>query len=338
MFSLILVLSLGGCQIVQQLLNDPSKAVAEGENKLKAGDLAGAATAYDDAAKKAPTNVDAASGAAYMKTLAGDFAAADALLAAAEPTAADKVGDIKLRRALVAMEAGDLDKVGEFAKASNLPAGKLLAAEVELANGNREEAKTLLEAAKADSGAVGATAGQYLALMGDANPLVAGLSEAQALWALGQRRIAVRSVEDLVKAYAETRDDGPDQLLLWAGRAAAVGEADIATSLLDSITVPPAGQAWRVQATHAMVVCVQGDGANCVSQFEALRPAAPADGYADARVTAALAIAEKDPGTARSLLEGLSGDTVARAWAAVGDKSSAAAAAADPVLKSQLGG
>ena len=98
MFSLILVLSLGGCQIVQQLLNDPSKAVAEGENKLKAGDLAGAATAYDDAAKKAPTNVDAASGAAYMKTLAGDFAAADALLAAAEPTAADKVGDIKLRQ------------------------------------------------------------------------------------------------------------------------------------------------------------------------------------------------------------------------------------------------
>ena len=75
-----------------------------------------------------------------------------------------------------------------------------------------------------------------------------------------------------------------------------------------------------------------------VSQFEAPRPAAPADGYADARVTAALAIAEKDPGTARSLLEGLSGDTVARAWAAVGDKSSAAAAAADPVLKSQLGG
>ena len=58
----------------------------------------------------------------------------------------------------------------------------------------------------------------------------------------------------------------------------------------------------------------------------------------DARATAALAIAEKDPATAKALVEGMSGDAVARAYAAIGDKASAAAAASDTVLKSQLGG
>jgi tetratricopeptide (TPR) repeat protein len=335
---LLLSLSLGGCQIVQGFLNNPSQAVEEGQSKLKAGDLAGAAASFEAAVQKAPTNVDAASGAAYMKVLAGDFAAADALLAAAEPTAAERTPEIKLRRALVAVESGDLDKVKELAAASGLPAGQLLAAEVELADGNRDAARTLLESAKADSGEVGATAGQYLEVMGDANPLVAGLAEAQALWALGKRNIAVRSVEDLVKAYAESHEDGGDQLLLWAGRAASVGEASIATNLLDSITVPPAGQGWRVLATRAIITCAQGDGAGCQEQFEALKAGAPADGYADARVSAALAVADKDAGAARALLQGVSGDAAARAWAAIGDSPAGAAVVADAVLKSQLGG
>jgi tetratricopeptide (TPR) repeat protein len=333
-----LILLLGGCQIVTGLLNDPSKQVGEAEAALKAGDLAGAAAKYDEAVKKAPTNVDAASGAAYMKTLSGDFTGADALLGAAEAGAGDKAGDLKLRRALVALEAGDLDKAKEFATASGKPVGKLLAAEVELADGNRDAAKGLLDEAKGAGGAVGDTAGKYLDLMADANPLVAGLSEAQALWALGQRRIAVRSVEDLVKAYAESRDDGADQLLLWAGRAAAVGETGVATDLLDAITVPPAGQGWRVQATRAITTCAEGEGAKCKAMLEAVRPSAPSDGYADAAATAAVAIAEKDPDTAKSLLDGLSGDAVARAYAAAGDKAAAAGAVSDPFLKSQLGG
>lgn len=333
-----LMFLLGGCQIIQGLLNDPSKAVGEAEAQLKAGDLAAASTKYDEAAKKAPTNVDAASGAAYAKVLAGDFAGADALLAAAEATAAEKAGDVKLRRALVAMEAGDLDKVKELGAASGTPTGKLLAAEAELADGNRDAAKALLEEAKGAGGPVGDTASKYLELMGDSNPLVAGLSEAQALWALGQRRIAVRSVEELVKAYAEGHDDGGDQLLLWAGRAASVGEGEIANSLLDSITVPPAGQFWRVQATRAMTKCAEGSTAECTALLDAVQSAAPSDGYADARATAAVLLAEKDADGARALLEGLSGDSVARAWAAVGDKGSGASAAADPVLKKQLGG
>ena len=47
--SLLLVLSLGGCDVVQSLLNNPEAAIADADGKLKAGDLAGAATAFDEA-------------------------------------------------------------------------------------------------------------------------------------------------------------------------------------------------------------------------------------------------------------------------------------------------
>jgi hypothetical protein len=185
---------------------------------------------------------------------------------------------------------------------------------------------------------VGDTASRYLALIADPNVFVAGLSETQALWALGDRKIAVRSVGDLVKAYAETHDDGADQLLLWAGRAASVGEAGVANELLDAITVPPAGQSWRVAATRAIVLCADGQGAPCRSGLEALSQTAPADGLSDARATAALAICKSDPETAKALLEGLTGDAPARVWAELGDPAAAARVAKDPFFKTTLGG
>lgn len=331
-------LLLAGCSLLQGLTGDSTKTVSEAEALLKAGDLAGATALYDSALAKAPTDYNLAVGASYGHLLMGDTAKADAILAAAEPDAKDKLADLKLRRALVAMQAGDLDKVKEFASVSGLPVGKLLSAEVNLADGDRDAAKALLDGIKAEPGEVGATASAYLQLMGDSNALVGGLSEAQALWAVGKRKIAVRSVEDLVKAYAESRDDGADQLLLWAGRAASVGEVDIATNLLDAITVPPAGQAWRVQATRAITACASGDGATCTTVLDAIKPIAPADGYLDARATAAVLLAPKDGAGAKALLDGYSGDAVARALAEAGDSAGAANVAADPVFKKQLGG
>lgn len=332
------LLLLAGCSLIQGLLGDSKKTVSEADALLKAGDLSGATAMYDTELAKSPTDVDLAVGASYGHLLMGDTAKADAILAAAEPEAKEKLGDVKIRRALVAMQAGDLDKVKEFASASGLPVGKLLAAEVNLADGDRDAAKVLLESVTSTPGEVGATATAYLQLMGDSNALVGGLSEAQALWAVGKRKIAVRSVEDLVKAYAETRDDGADQLLLWAGRAASVGEADISSNLLDAITVPPAGQAWRVQATRAMNACAAGDGATCTRMLDAIKAIAPADGYVDARATAAVLLAPKDGATAKALLDGYSGDAVARALAETGDSAGAANVAADPVFKKQLGG
>ncbi len=331
-------LLLAGCSLIQGLMGDSKKTVSEADALLKAGDLSGATAMYDAALAKAPTDVDLAVGASYGHLLMGDTAKADAILAAAEADAKDKMGDVKLRRALVAMQVGDLDKVKEYASASGLPVGKLLAAEVNLADGDRDAAKVLLESVTSTPGDVGSTATAYLQLMGDSNALVGGLSEAQALWAVGKRKVAVRSVEDLVKAYAETREDGADQLLLWAGRAASVGETEISTNLLDAITVPPAGQAWRVQATRAMNACASGDGATCTSMFEAIKAIAPADGYVDARATAAVLLAPKDGAAAKALLDGYSGDAVARALAETGDSAGAANVAADPVFKKQLGG
>lgn len=333
------LLMLAGCTVIKGLLVGNSKqTVADADALLKAGDLVAATAKYDEALAKAPADVDLAIGASYGHMLMGEGTKADGILAASEPAAKTRLGEIKLRRALLAMREGDLDKVKEYALASGMPAGKLLAAEADLADGDRDAAKALLEEVKDTPGDLGATATAYLQLMADPNALVGGLSEAQALWALGQRKIAVRSVEDLVRAYADTRDDGSEQLLLWAGRAAAVGETEISTNLLDAISVSPAGQAWRVQATRAINACASGDGATCTKILDTIKPIAPADGYLDARATAAMLLAPKDGATAKALLDGYSGDAVARALAESGDSAGAMNVAADPVFKKQLGG
>ncbi|MBM4369317.1 MAG: tetratricopeptide repeat protein [Deltaproteobacteria bacterium] len=327
---------MAGCSILSSLTGDPSKQIADAEAKMKAGDLAGAAAIYDEALKKSPTNLDVASGAAYLKLLQGNTQAADQILAATEGTAGEKLAEVKMRRALVAMRTGDLDQVKAHAAAAGTPLGKLLAAEVNLADGDRDAAKALLEEVKAAGGPAGDTASAYLDLMNDSNPLVAGLSEAQALWALGQRPIAVRSVEDLVKAYAGAREDGAEQLLVWAGRAVSVGEPGIAENLLDAIPVAPPGQVWRVQATRAMIACAGGDGDAGLAGFDRIVTISPADGYADARATAAILIADRDAETARKLLEGQSTDAAARAWAILGDPGTAGTVAMDPVFKAQF--
>lgn len=334
----MLLLLLTGCQILSRLTGDPAQAAADAQALLVKGDLAGATAAYDKALARYPTDVDVVSGAAYLRLLMEDAAGAESLLAAAEGAAGPRAGEITLRRALVALDAGDLDRVKTLALASNLPVGKLLAAEVQLADGYRDQGKELLQQVASTPGPVGDTATQYLALINDPNVFVAGLSETQALWALGQRNIAVRSVADLVKAYAESHEDGATQLLLWAGRAAVVGEVAVADDLLDAITVPPTGQGWRVAATRGIARCAEGKGAECQQIFDSLAAGSPADGLADARATAAQAVASAAPDAARALLAGLTGDAAARVWANLGDLPKAASVAADPFFKLQLGG
>jgi len=316
-----------------------AKTAKEAEALLQAGDLDGASAKYEEAVKSAPTDVDAASGAAYMRALKADLAGADAALVAAEATAGPRLGEIKMRRALVAMQGNDLDKVKELGMASGQPAGKLLAAEAHLADGDRDTAKPILTELSTQAGPVGETAQAYLVLMNDSNLLVAGLAEVQALWALGQQKVAVGSVEEVVKAYAESHDDnGNEQILMWAGRAAALGEAEVAWKLLDAVSVPPPGQAWRVQATRGIAWCAEGNGAECTKVFDGLGTIAPPDGLVDAKTTAASVIAQRDPATARQLVQGVKSDGAARVLAALGDKAAALEAVVDPVLKKQLGG
>lgn len=325
-----------GCDAVEGLLSSGPGPVAEAQAALSEGRLADARQGYTLALQSDPGDVDAAVGLAYLQLLAGENGAADATLAAVLPAASARAGEVELRRALVALETGDLDGVKAHGLASGRAAGRLLAGEVELADGDRDAARADFDVAKDDPGGVGALAARYLEVLSDPNPRVVGLAETQALWALGRRQTAVRSVEDLVLAYAETHDDGAEQILLWAGRAAAIGEAEVATSLLDALTVPPPGQSWRVAATRAIVRCAEGDGPGCRAALLAVQPLAPEEGYEDAVVTAATALSASDVGAARTLVQAVGGDASARLLASLGDRAAALRMVEDPVLRGAL--
>lgn len=316
--SLALVLS-AGCSGGKGAQEAAEKADA----LLRAGDLPGAEAAYKAAFAENPDSMDLGVGTAYLALLRGDAAGADQILAGLEPKAGEALPQLKLRRALVKVRAGDLDGARELGSGSGLPAGKLIAAEVALADGEREDATTLLNEVKDAPGQVGETARGYLALLTDDSPMVVGLSEAQALWVLGERKLAVKSAEELVLSLPDDRADRESQLLIWAGRAASTGEVAVARALLDATIFPPEGQAWRKVATQAIAACAEGDGATCTSLFAALDGVAPADGLADARATAAYLIASSNPEVASQLAGPYVSNGAARALLEAGDRSGA---------------
>lgn len=330
---------LSGCDMIQGLIGGGgAEAVAAAEATLKSGDLPGAAAAYQQAGVDYAGDVDAASGAAYAFLLQGRHADADAALASVEEGAGERLPEIKMRRALVALDAGDLDAVATLGKASGMPQGLLLAGEVALADGEREDARDLLSQAKAGGGAVASSASAYIDLIDSEEPLVALLSEAQALWALGERKIAVKSAEELVRNLPEDQDDRLEQLLLWAGRAASVREVDIAQGLLDAMVFPPEGQQWRKVATQAIVHCAAGAADECVDLLSKLDGVAPEDGLADARATAAYLIAGENPDAARTLAGPYVSNAAARALAETGDMSAARESAPKGIYGSYLAG
>jgi rhodanese-related sulfurtransferase len=268
----------------------------------------------------------AATGAAAMAMMRGDTERAESVLAAIQPSAEGKEAEVFLRRAIVAQRAGDFDKVWQFGKASQLPAGLLLAGESMLADGERTDARELLESV---TGNLETTAQSYITLIDSPDPIIAGLSEAQALWSLGARNVAVRSVGDLLPRFPKDRPDRDRLLLTWASRAASVGESTIGMTLLDAMEALPQGQRWRKRATRAIVHCSAGRGVKCVKILDSLEGAIRVDALADARVTAAMVIAEKDPKTARALAGRYRSNAAARALYAAGYRKEAAAAALD---------
>lgn len=285
------------------------------ESELKKGDLAAASTAYATLAKDNPESAEAAIGAAYMDMLAGNYDAADKTLLAAEAVAGEKVGEIKLRRAIVALRAGNLDDVKKHGKDSGLAAGQLLAAEVHIVDGELDDALSLLREARSGESAIGDAASTYLRML-EGTKEQAGFAEATALWAVGQRDVACDVAGEIVPALSE-EDDKANQLLLWAGRAATSQRPGVATTLLDELEQvgAPNGQEWRVQATRAMVEIVEGESDSALARFTALEAAiaegfAPYEGVADARATAAALTTDR--AVAKKLTDGLEGAAVAR--------------------------
>lgn len=316
-----------GCGDLQGMLlgGDDADLVEPAEALLEEGDLPGAAAEYRKVAAANPDSVAAAVGLAYVQLLQGDTAGADATLAAIEPKAGEDQGEIRLRRALVALEAENLDQVKTLGAASGLPEGKLLAAEVHLVDLESDQALALLREVKDAGGVVGETAATYLSLVETGDQYKSALAEASALWALGDRDEACDAVDDSLKGLAEDDPAKPALLLLWAGRAISAGRPAVAKSLLED-TMPPEGQQWRYQATLAMIRIAEGEHDAGLAMFEGLKnsPDVPKDGLADALATAC-AVA-KDPAVAAKLVAGMESPAAARCLDLVGAPGAAAQA------------
>jgi tetratricopeptide (TPR) repeat protein len=305
-------------------------------DQFAAGDLPGAAETLDGLATKHADSTAVLEARAYSMLLQGQYESADEMLEKAEATAGENVGKVKLRRALVALKAKDLDGVREHGQKSGLPAGALLAAEVLMADAENDEAMDLLRVAREGSGEVAETANQYLAMLTSDEPSRRGIAEATALWALGERNVACEAVEEAAKSLPDDAEDKNELLLVWAGRAVTSGSPGVAMGLLDVMEFPPEGQAWRVQATRALIAIADGEGARGLAIFNNLAEGgAPADGLADARATA-IGLTD-DAELAKQLAGDQESAAVARGLLKVGASEAAQEASPGGVLGKYLG-
>jgi hypothetical protein len=324
-----------GCELFG--VADTPEITKEAEDLAKDGDLPAAHSKYLEIQQANPASVHAAMGLAYSHVLRGEYPKADMLLAnvdtdQVEPELAKK---LRLRRALVALKEGDVDQVIALGEASGTAIGKLLAAEGRLADGSPNEAIPLFEDAEKSGGAVGDTAKQYLDFMRADDPLLRALAEASALWAIGEAVPACESAQQVMANLDEDVPNRNEMGLLWAGRAATVGDIESAVELLDSVSTPPEGQAWRVQATRALIHFRKNESADGVALFVQLASGgAPADGLADAIATAAAI--SGDANIAKEITAGLESSATARSLLEVGDRETAIELAPSGPLKKFL--
>lgn len=277
----------------------PTGGVPEGiDQQLQGGDFGAAEGPLTEAAKADPTNVDVAIRLAFVQYMKGDYAAADATLAAVEATAGEQLSEVKLRRALVALKTRNMDDVREHAKASATDEGKLLAAEVHIVDLEAEAARQLLDEIDEKPTVVGKTAKTYLEML-NAGSNEEALAEVTALWSLGDRATACEHASEIIPDL----DDGQRKAelqLLWAGRALTSGKVDVARPLVDEILeLPSKDQAWRLQATKAQIAIADDEYEQGLKLFEQLESgvesgAVPADGLADARATACALAKDKE--------------------------------------------
>jgi len=290
---------------------DDATLVAPADAMLQKGDLPAASAAYKKLYEEHPTSVGAAVGYSYTQLVGGDIVGADTTLAKIEPIAGDKVGEVRLRRALIALKAQDLDRVKVLGLQSGLPEGKLFAAEVHLVDLQPDEAIKLFTELSGAPGVVGDTAKTYLQLLQSSDQHKASLAEASALWALGAHADACESVSKSLEALPEDDPDKQTLMLLWAGRSVVSGKVQIAKNLVEGL-FPPEGQSWRYQSTLAMIKIADGQTQDGLQMFQVLKQDAsvPRQGLDDALATACGLT--RDPEVAKKLVDGVESPGAAR--------------------------
>ena len=336
---IVLLLAFGvGCEALGLFgASDSPEITKEAEALAKSGDLPGAHAKYVEIQQNNPTSVYAAMGLAYSHVLRGEYREADMLLAKVDndQLEAGLAQELRLRRTLVAVKEGDVEQVIALGEQSGTPIGKMLAAEGYLADGSTNEAIPLFEDAAAAGGVVGETANQYLEYIRADDPLLRALAEASALWAIGESVPACESAQQVISNLDEDYPNKSEIALLWAGRAATSGSVDSAEGLLEGVDVPPEGQAWRKNATQALIHFRKKEYDEGVALFTLLAEGgAPVDGLADAIATAAAISGDAE--VAKKITADLESNATARGLLEAGDREAAVELAPSGQLKKFL--
>jgi hypothetical protein len=272
------------------------------------GDISGAMALYREVAAVDPSNLEVAIALSYGALLSGDLESADNILRGAEGAAGGAIGEVLVRRAMVAVERGDMSAVVQLGRASGLAAGKLLAGEALLTESEWGDAGDVFRELAEGQGDYAVVANGYLSLLGDDGEL-GELAEITASWAMGNQDWVMETIVDVTSRLPNGWSEDDQEILLWAGRAVGVGNADVAEALLGSVQRIPTEQAWRKTATMALVHCARGDAERCTSMLDGLDGAAPGYGLMHARATGSTLLGTSDREAAVAIL----GDSISNA-------------------------
>ena len=338
-FFLAFLITFSGCEFLNSFLEkekDPEpdrQSIEQADESLKDNDLPSAMSKYETALSEHPKDVDAATGGAYVAMLKGDLEKADQLLAAVQAEAGDKKGDVLLRRAIIAIRAQKFEEAKKYALDSGKDMGKLFAAEIALVDDENDEAKELLESI--EDSQVKVLANKYLQFMNKDDMSYHLISASQAMWALGDYKVAVRSIAKPLETAAF--EGKAEEQLLWAGRAVVLGEITIAKKLLPKASsIEDDKQKWRVSATNAMILCAENKVKKCLKVFANLEGKAPKQGLIDAKITAANLIVDAQPAVAKELVKGYESNAAAHVLFRAGDTDGAKKAAKSGIYSTYL--
>lgn len=319
------------------LESEPEIDESIAKTKLTSGDLPEATQEYQKLLAIDPTNEDAATGAAYMAMLSGDYKAADGYLKAVIDASETPLPDLLMRRALIAQRAQDLTSAKSFALESGIDAGKVLAAEISLVDGGVDAAIDLFKQIQDPN--YKEMVAQYLFLIESDDVWLQSLAEAQAQWAIGEKEFAVEDAPASIQRIShESYPQIEDLRLIWASRSLSLKKVEQAKMLLElPFEHLDDSQRWRVGATRAIIICIEQSPENCKLSFTALEESAPPEGYADAKITAAHLVLDDNPTLAVELATGFDSASAAMVLDRAGaEKEAIQAAQNSPVFSDYL--